>query len=100
MLGVASTAKGGGGNDKLYGDDGDNTLNGGGGNDKVVDAPDPLALVTGGKDTLIGGGGNDRLESDDGVKDKTINCGPGNKDRATIDKNDPKPKGCEKVKKV
>jgi len=82
------TLVGGDGNDLLFGDGGNDTLIGGNGND----------LLNGGsgRDTYNGGPGNDTIQAADGKKDK-IDCGPGSKDKATVDRKD-KVKNCEKVK--
>jgi hypothetical protein len=92
---------GGRGNDTLLGFAGPDTLSGGPGDDalsggtQVVDDNGP-----GKDDSLLGGPGNDFLDAVGLDRDALINCGPGKRDRAVIDKIDPKPKGCEKVKKV
>ncbi|HYH58398.1 MAG TPA: thrombospondin type 3 repeat-containing protein [Thermoleophilaceae bacterium] len=105
------------GNDKLYGAGGNDSLTGGKGNDKLFGgAGNDKLKGEAGKDTLNGGAGNDRLTGgpsankykagpgNDRIKAKnkkkeTVNCGPGKKDRATVDKKD-KVKGCEKVKRA
>jgi hypothetical protein len=81
---------GGGGNDALAGGDGKDSLDGGKGNDKL----------TGGKDVdrFKGGSGDDSLNAKDGKKE-TVDCGPGKKDKATVDKADAV-RGCEKVKRA
>ena len=45
-----------------------------------------------------GGRGNDKINARNGKKE-TVDCGPGTKDLATVDKTD-KTKGCEKVKRA
>ncbi|HYH58408.1 MAG TPA: FG-GAP-like repeat-containing protein [Thermoleophilaceae bacterium] len=108
---------GGGGNDKLYGAGGKDALLGGKGNDKLIGgAGNDKLKGEAGKDTLTGGAGNDRLTGGGGKnkykagpgndtvkaknkKKETVNCGPGKKDKATVDKND-KTKGCETVKRA
>lgn len=78
---------GGRGNDRLLGGDGNDHLNGGPGNDTLIGGK--------GKDTYIGGSGNDTINSKDGVAE-SVDCGPGKKDKATVDKKD-RVKHCEKV---
>ena len=48
---------------------------------------------------LIGGPGNDGIDAFAHDRDTAIFCGPGRRDKAWIDKIDPKPRGCEVVKK-
>jgi Ca2+-binding RTX toxin-like protein len=104
--GVAAAATGGNdvlngdnGNDKLYGADGNDTLNGGNGNDKLYGGRGNDKLVGGpGVNTYSGGPGNDTVNARNGKKE-TVDCGPGKKDVATVDKRD-KTKGCEKVKRA
>jgi Ca2+-binding RTX toxin-like protein len=81
---------GGKGNDKLYGGRGNDKLNGGRGNDKLNGGP--------GTNTYSGGPGNDTINARNHKKE-TVDCGPGNKDVAIVDKKD-KAKGCEKVKRA
>jgi hypothetical protein len=50
---------------------------------------------TGRSDRIKAGGGNDRVEAGDGVGD-AINCGPGKKDVAIVDRTD-RARKCEKV---
>jgi len=59
---LANLLRGNGGNDRLSGDDGDDTLKGNGGNDKLY-GEDDNDLLQGfmGSDILEGGAGNDRL---------------------------------------
>ncbi|TMM10285.1 MAG: DUF11 domain-containing protein [Actinobacteria bacterium] len=93
------TLIGGPGNDALYGGPGNDTLKGGPGNDRLVGGPGNDILIGGpGKDVFKGGPGNDRIYAADGRKE-TVDCGPGKKDFAKVDKID-KVKGCEKVKRV
>jgi Ca2+-binding RTX toxin-like protein len=102
------TLVGDGGNDRLYGRLGDDYLTGGGGNDYLVGGKDQPAKPPGGEyctgfgervgDTLLGGSGKDKIVARDGQRDLAIDCGPG-KDKAYLDKKDPKPKRCEKVKR-
>jgi hypothetical protein len=115
--GGSDTIDGGTGNDTIYGAGGADKLTGGDGNDKVFGGGGNDSLSGGkGNDVLDGGKGNDKLTGGPGVnkytggdgddsinarngKKETVNCGPGKKDAATIDKKD-KAKGCEKVKRA
>ena len=78
---------GAGGNDKLDGGKGNDKLFGGSGNDKLTGGP--------GTNTYSGGSGNDTVNARNGKKEK-IDCGPGRKDVATVDRRD-RVKGCERV---
>lgn len=90
--------KGGAGKDKLLGGDGNDSLDGGAGKDSL-DGGKGNDKLTGGKDVdkLTGGAGNDTINARD-RKAETVNCGPGKKDKATVDKSD-KVRGCETVKR-
>jgi hypothetical protein len=93
---------GDGGNDLLAGRQGSDYLSGGAGADYLEGGPDAGesdAFSQGKDDALLGGGGNDKLNAAEDDRDSVINCGPGRRDKAWIDKIDPKPKGCEIVKK-
>jgi Ca2+-binding RTX toxin-like protein len=93
------TLNGGDGNDSLYGAGGNDTLNGDKGNDKLFGGPGNDKLTGGpGTNTYSGGPGNDTINARNGKKE-TVDCGPGKKDTATVDKKD-KVKGCEKVKRA
>ena len=88
---------GGAGDDLLKGSPASNRLDGRAGNDRIVGRK--------GADLLFGWRGEDRLKADDGERDITIDCDdaqfPSKGDRAVIDrKKDPKPVGCERVKKT
>jgi Ca2+-binding RTX toxin-like protein len=90
------------GNDLLIGNKGGDFLSGGGGDDVLIGGP-PGTDETGYSpklpdDSLSGGAGDDLLIADAHDKDNLIDCGPGKHDVAVIDRIDPKPKGCEKVK--
>jgi RTX calcium-binding nonapeptide repeat (4 copies) len=97
------------GNDSLYGRLGDDLLSGGSGKDYLRGGKDQPAHAPGGEycagfgsvvgDTLLGGSGNDKIWAADGDRDLRIDCGPG-RDKATLDRKDPKPKHCEKVKRL
>src|SRR4051812_38209835 len=80
---------GGAGDDSLSGGTGNDVLTGGRGND-TLDAGS-------GADALSGGAGNDVLLARDGGRDK-VDCGPGRRDRATVDRKDAV-RGCERVKR-
>lgn len=73
------------GNDVLIGKGQPDLLNGGAGNDKLNGGP--------GRDSLFGGAGDDVLNAKDGERDAIVDCGPG-RDRAIVDKVDPKPISC------
>jgi Ca2+-binding RTX toxin-like protein len=75
--------------DKLKGTAGPNVLCGLGGDDRMNGR--------GGRDVLFGGADDDTISARDGTRD-IVNCGPGRKDEATVDRRD-KVKGCEKVKR-
>jgi hypothetical protein len=90
------------GNDLLDGGYGADTLSGGPGADRLDGGVEAIedAFYTGRDDILIGGPGNDRLDAWGADRDHTINCGPGKKDKVIVDRRlDPKPRGCESVKK-
>jgi hypothetical protein len=96
------------GNDRLYGRLGPDLLSGGPGDDYLNGGKDrpghPGEKVcdnfpTDRDDTLRGGPGNDVLWAADGDRDQGIDCGPGRGDKAFLDRQDPKPRGCEKVKR-
>jgi Ca2+-binding RTX toxin-like protein len=90
---------GGAGNDTLYGAGGNDTLDGGTGNDKLYGGRGNDKLTGGpGVNKYSGGDGNDSINARNGKKE-TVDCGPGKKDTATVDKHD-KTKGCEKVKRA
>jgi Ca2+-binding RTX toxin-like protein len=80
---------GGDGNDRLDGGDGKDRLDGGAGDDRLTGGT--------GADRLTAGAGNDRVAARDKTRDK-VDCGPGRKDVATVDRAD-RVKNCEKVKR-
>jgi Ca2+-binding RTX toxin-like protein len=108
--------------DMPYGGRGDDFLLGWRGPDFLSGGPDDDVLRGGyavtfpfddfglSADTLRGGRGNDYLDATTHEfgqnnpptpeRDLVIDCGPGKHDRARIDKIDPKPRGCESVKRV
>ncbi len=90
------------GNDRLVGGQGADYLAGGPGADDLDGGIEAIEdeFYTGEDDTLLGGPGNDLLDAWAADRDQVINCGPGKRDKAIIDRGlDPKPKGCERVKK-
>ena len=90
------------GNDLLVGGEGADFLSGGSGADTLDGGFEAIEdeFYTGEDDTLLGGPGNDLLKAWAADRDQVINCGPGKRDKAIIDRGlDPKPKGCEVVKK-
>jgi Tol biopolymer transport system component len=93
------TLNGDDGNDTLYGAGGNDTLNGGKGNDKLFGGRGNDKLNGGpGTNGYTGGPGNDTINARNGKKE-AIDCGPGKKDSASVDRKD-KTKGCEKVKRA
>ncbi len=96
------------GNDKLKGTDAGDAIRGRRGDDRLTGGPARDCLyggsgrdeISGGpdSDTLSGGKGADRLLALDHAKD-TVDCGPGEHDRARISPNDDV-SGCEHVKRV
>ena len=88
------------GNDLLVGGPGADFLSGGSGADTLDGGFEEIEdeFYTGEDDTLLGGPGNDRILAWHADHDPVINCGPGRRDKAIIDRGlDPKPKGCEIV---
>lgn len=81
-----------------------NKIYGAGGNDRLVGG-DARDLLDGGKgaDIFLGNEDRDTIQAKDGAKDKSINCdghGVASKsDSATVDRNDPAAKGCDKTKR-
>jgi Ca2+-binding RTX toxin-like protein len=93
------TLLGSDGNDTLYGAGGKDSLKGGKGNDKLFGGRGNDKLDGGkGVNTYKGGAGDDSVNARNGARE-TIDCGPGKKDRATVDKRD-RVKKCEKVKRA
>jgi Ca2+-binding RTX toxin-like protein len=86
------------GNDHLYGNLGGDFLNGGGGDDVLVGGPKAKDDPNPTDDSFEGGPGNDLILAADHDKDNRIDCGPGKHDVAVIDRIDPKPINCEKVR--
>ncbi|MTD45198.1 hypothetical protein GKE82_13065 [Conexibacter sp. W3-3-2] len=90
----ADTLTGLEGDDELRAFDGDDTLDGGPGDDRLLAGRGADTLLGGpgadrltagpGRDVLRGGPGSDVLNARDGEPD-TIHCGPGGRDRATLD---------------
>jgi Ca2+-binding RTX toxin-like protein len=92
---------GDGGNDLIYGDLGPDILDGGAGNDILNGgklASDDELFPNGPDDIFSGGPGNDHIFANQHDKDNQIDCGPGRHDVALIDKSDPKPKHCERIR--
>lgn len=89
---------GGDGNDKLYGAGGNDNLRGNAGNDKLYGGGGNDTLDGGkGRNTYSGGAGNDVIKARNGKREK-VSCGPGKRDRATVDRSD-RVKGCERVRR-
>jgi Ca2+-binding RTX toxin-like protein len=89
-------AFGGSGGDFVGGGPGRDVLRGGGGDDFVGETGNED-----GADRLFGGPGSDDLSANqDNGRDARIDCGPGDRDEARIEKVDPKPVGCERVRVI
>src|SRR5262249_40381294 len=86
------------GNDHLIGDLGGDFLAGGGGHDILAGGPHPNEAPPPPADSLAAHPGNDLILAADHDKDNRIDCGPGKHDVAVIDKIDPRPAHCEKVR--
>ena len=86
------------GDDTLIGNQGGDFLVGGGGDDLLIGGPKASDDDNPTDDSFDGGAGDDLILADDHDKDNRIECGAGKHDVAVIDKADPKPKGCEKVR--
>jgi Ca2+-binding RTX toxin-like protein len=82
---------GGKGRDGVVGRAGPDFLSGGADKDFIDGGP--------GRDTLNGGGGNDKLDARDGTRDRFVACGGGHHDKALVDGKDPKPTGCEVIRR-
>jgi Ca2+-binding RTX toxin-like protein len=80
---------GGGGRDTMSGGPGNDRMSGGAGNDKMNG--------NGGRNRLSGGAGNDRIAAVNGRRE-TVNCGPGRRDVARVDRRD-RTRGCEEVRR-
>ena len=91
--------RGGRGKDRLFGGDGNDTLEGGDGRD-ALDGGRGVDKLAGGKDvnSYKGGAGNDSINARNGKKE-TVDCGPGKKDSASVDRAD-RARGCEKVRRA
>jgi RTX calcium-binding nonapeptide repeat (4 copies) len=94
-LALAKNIDGGGGNDRLVGDNGRDAISGGGGNDHIFGkgGRDRLSGDSGGDevhgnegpDSLFGNAGNDFHNVFDEQPNDRVNCGPGNADTAITD---------------
>lgn len=85
-----------GGNDVFAPESGRNVLLGGPGNDRLYGGPDPERFFGGpGIDQIFARNVNKR-NNPARDRDRTINCGPGNnrRERATVDRADPRPISC------
>jgi Ca2+-binding RTX toxin-like protein len=85
----ADRETGGGGRDTMSGGPGNDRMSGGAGNDKMNG--------NGGRNRLSGGAGNDRIAAVNGRRE-TVNCGPGRRDVARVDRRD-RTRGCEVVRR-
>ena len=76
------------GNDLLVGGEGADFLSGGSGADTLDGGFEAIEdeFYTGEDDTLLGGPGNDLLKAWAADRDQVINCGPGKRDKAIIDR--------------
>jgi hypothetical protein len=79
---------GGSGSDRLWGGRGPDRLLGGGGSDRINPGP--------GRDRIAAGPGNDRVPAQGNARD-AIDCGPGRRDLAIVDRLDVT-RNCERVR--
>jgi hypothetical protein len=86
------------GDDHLIGDLGGDFLTGGGGDDVLDGGPHASDDDFPTDDSFDAGPGDDLVLAADHDKDNRIDCGPGKHDVAVVDRIDPKPKHCEKVR--
>jgi dipeptidyl aminopeptidase/acylaminoacyl peptidase len=87
-LGGDDVLRGLAGADCLVGGPGDDDLGGGAGNDRLTG--------NSGKNKYSAGAGNDKVNARNGTRE-IVNCGPGRRDSATVDRRD-RVRGCEKVR--
>jgi hypothetical protein len=88
---------GGAGNDSLYGAGGADVLDGGAGNDRLSGGPGNDKLTGGaGTNRYDGGPGNDSIAARNRRRE-TVNCGRG-RDTASVDRAD-RARGCERVRR-
>jgi Ca2+-binding RTX toxin-like protein len=92
---------GDGGNDRISGRRGPDSLAGGAGADVLIGGNQATNddFGAGVDDTFQGGPGNDKLIADHDDRDQFISCGPGRRDKAFIDRIDPRPRRCEIVRR-
>ncbi len=91
---ITMRVDGGSGKDSLSGGNGKDELSGGDGDDRLVGL--------GGRDNLSGGSGDDSLNAATFGKSEgrdRVDCGSGNNDKATVDRDD-RVYNCEKVSKI
>jgi Ca2+-binding RTX toxin-like protein len=88
--GLVRKIDGGRANDRVFGGSGHDTVWGG--------SHDDIVVGQGGRDGLYGDIGDDFLNAhvSETVPDEYIACGPGS-DKAKINRDDPRPIGCERV---
>jgi len=101
ILGLAGndTLKGLAGADCLLGGRGKDRLNGGTGDDLLIGGAGNDTLTGGrGKNRYSGGSGNDVIKAANRTAEK-IDCGPGRRDRARVDRKD-RVRRCERVTRV
>jgi Ca2+-binding RTX toxin-like protein len=94
---------GGAGRDVVIGGGGGDFVGGGPGADLLVGGPGDDFLGDerneDGADRMFGGPGDDDLEANqDGARDRKLDCGPGDRDSAEIERVDPDPVSCERVR--
>lgn len=111
LLQIAARAKGGGeldggdGRDRIFGGGGDDTISDFGGADVVRGrGGDDFVFVDlrsedRGHNRIFTGSGGDLVLAKNGHRDELIDCGPGKRDEAGLDRIDPKPRSCERVRR-
>ena len=88
---------GGSGRDRLAGEAGDDRLSGGSGADRISAGAGRDSVNPGtGSDRIATGSGNDRVSARGGQRD-TVDCGPGRRDVAIVDRLD-RTRRCERVR--
>jgi Ca2+-binding RTX toxin-like protein len=99
-LGGNDVLNGRAGVDCLKGGRGRDRLNGGTGKDLLLgDAGNDILIGGRGRNTYRGGAGNDTIRAANGVREKGVDCGPGRRDLAKVDRRD-KVRRCERVIRV
>lgn len=89
---------GGSGRDRLGGDAGEDRLSGGSGRDRISAGSGNDSVNPGtGSDRIATGAGNDRVSARGGQRDK-VDCGPGRRDVAIVDRRD-RTRRCERIRR-